>query len=195
MEKKLRSLFIIGLGNLLLTAAYTLFAIPNNIVDGGVTSTAVLLSYYLNTNLTYTVCILTGIILAFSYITMGKAFFLKTLFSCLCYVVFFSFFSWSGVTIETSTLNSILIAGVLIGLGRYLCLKEKSSTLGYDPVALFCHKKNTKCSTTGILWIICSTILLLGSACFGIKIVIMGIMLVFIETQIIYWCSDRGSEF
>lgn len=195
MEKKIRSLFIIGLGNLLLTAAYTLFAIPNNIIDGGVTSTAVLLSYYFNINITYTISILTCIILAFSYITMGKTFFLKTLFSSLCYVIFFSFFSWLGVVIETGVLNSILIAGVLIGLGRYLCLKEKSSTLGYDPVALFCHKKNKKCSTTCILWVICSTILLLGSACFGIKIVIMGIMLVFIETQIIYWCSNCGSEF
>lgn len=195
MEQKVRSLLIIVLGNLLVTSAYTLFAIPNNIVDGGVTSTALLLSYYFDTNLTYTVCILTFIILVFSYITMGKRFFLKTLFSSLCYVLFFAFFSWAGVVIATSTLNSILIAGVLIGLGHYLCLKEKSATLGYDTVALFLHKLNKKFSTTCFLWVICSAVLLLGSAFFGIKIVIMGIMLVFIETQIIYWCSNKGQEF
>lgn len=195
MEEKVRSLLMIVLGNLLITSAYTLFAIPNNIVDGGVTSTALLLSYYFDSNLTYTICGLTFIILVLSYTTFGKRFFLKTLFSNLCYVTFFSFFSWVGVAIVTSTLNSILIAGVFIGLGHYLCLKEKSATLGYDAVALFLHKLNKKLPTTCILWLICSVVLLLGATFFGIKIVIMGIMLVFIETQIIYWCSNKGQEF
>ncbi len=194
MEQKIKSLLMIASGNLLITSAYTLFAMPNNIVDGGITSTALLLSHYLNSNLTYTICFLTFFILMFSYITMGKYFFLKTLYSSLCYISFFIFFNWTGVVIATSTINSLLIAGVLIGLGHYLCLKENSSTIGYDVIALFCHKVNKKCSTTTILWIICSAILLLGANFFGIKIIITGILFVFIETQIIYWCSDKGRE-
>lgn len=195
MEKKLRSLFIIALGNMLLTSAYTLFAVPNNIVDGGVTSTALLLSHYFNMNITYIICCITCLILGFTYLAMGTRFFLKTLFSSICYISFFIFFRWAGVSIDTTVLNSIIIAGILVGTGHYLCLKENSATIGYDVIALFCHKINSRCSTTCILWIICSSILLLGASFFGVKVVLMGILFVFIETQVIYWCSDRGKDF
>ena len=38
---------IITIGNLLLTAAYAFLTVPNEIINGGVTSTSLLISHYL----------------------------------------------------------------------------------------------------------------------------------------------------
>lgn len=195
MSKKLRSFLMIGLGNLLLTSAYVLFAIPNNIIDGGLTSTSLLLAHFFKTDIIYMLGCLTTLLFAFCYLALGRKFFLKTLFSGICYFLFFVFFRWTGITIEVNIISSILISGILVGIGHYLCLKEQSATISYDCLALFLHQKNQKYSTTFILWMICSFILLLGASFFGLKVVIIGIIFVLIETQVIYWCSGRGKEF
>lgn len=43
MKENIKSLGIIALGNLLLTSAYAFLTVPNNIINGGVTSTSLLL--------------------------------------------------------------------------------------------------------------------------------------------------------
>lgn len=39
IKENLKSMAIIALGNLLLTSAYAFLTVPNNIINGGVTST------------------------------------------------------------------------------------------------------------------------------------------------------------
>ena len=39
--------------NVLLTGAYTFLTVPNNIINGGVTSTSLLISHYLNIDIGY----------------------------------------------------------------------------------------------------------------------------------------------
>lgn len=43
MKENIKNLGIIALGNLLLTSAYAFLTVPNNIINGGVTSTSLLL--------------------------------------------------------------------------------------------------------------------------------------------------------
>lgn len=191
MKENVKSLFIIALGNLLFTGAYAFLTVPNNIINGGVTSTSLLLSHYLNIDIGYISTVITIFLLVFGFIGLGKAFFYRSLFSSVCYMVFFNFFHFTGISFFPHPVIIVLIAGILVGLGHYLCLSEDSSTVGYDVFALFIHKKNKKWDTAIILRVIGIIVLLAGVATFGISSVIYGIIFTIIQTQVIYLLNKK----
>ena len=177
---------IIALGNLLLTSAYAFLTVPNNIINGGVTSTSLLLSHYLNIDIGYISSAITIFLLLFGRVALGKNFFYRSLFSSVCYMVFFYFLHFTGISFSFHPLIIVLFAGIFVGVGHYLCLREDSSTVGYDVFALFIHKKNKKLDTAIDLRIIGICVLIVGVATFGIKSVIYGIIFIIIQTQVIY---------
>lgn len=177
---------IITIGNLLLTAAYAFLTVPNQIINGGVTSTSLLISHYLHVDISYISTPLTIILLIFGRIFLGKEFFIRSLYSSICYVIFFNFFHWTGITFPLPAFVCVVIAGVLVGLGHYLCLNQDSSTVGYDVIALYLHKLRPKWNPAIILRIIGMVILVIGVATFGIWSVVYGILFTIIQTQVIY---------
>ena len=184
--KNIKSLIIITLGNLLLTSAYAFLTVPNNIINGGVTSTSLLLSHYLNIDIGYISSTITILLLVFGLIALGKKFFYRSLFSSVCYMVFFNLFHATGLYFSFHPIIIVLFAGILVGVGHYLCLREDSSTVGYDVFALYLHKTNNKWDTAIVLRIIGIVVLLVGVATFGIWSVIYGIIFTVIQTQVIY---------
>ena len=186
IKENLKSMAIIALGNLLLTSAYAFLTVPNNIINGGVTSTSLLLSHYLNIDIGYISSVITIFLLLFGRVALGKNFFYRSLFSSVCYMVFFNFLHFTGISFFFHPLIIVLFAGIFVGVGHYLCLREDSSTVGYDVFALFIHKKNKKLDTAIVLRIIGICVLIVGVATFGIKSVIYGIIFTIIQTQVIY---------
>ena len=186
IKENLKSMAIIALGNLLLTSAYAFLTVPNNIINGGVTSTSLLLSHYLNIDIGYISSVITIFLLLFGRVALGKDFFYRSLFSSVCYMVFFNFLHFTGISFFFRPLIIVLFAGIFVGVGHYLCLREDSSTVGYDVFALFIHKKNKKLDTAIVLRIIGICVLIVGVATFGIKSVIYGIIFTIIQTQVIY---------
>lgn len=178
--------FIITIGNLLLTAAYALIAVPNHIINGGVTSTSLLLSYYLKIDITYISTFLIILLLVLGRIILGKDFFIKSLYSSICYIIFFNFFHYTGIALTISPLLSAILASVLVGIGHFLCLSQNSSTVSYDVIAIYLHKKNKKWNPAWILGLIGILVLLSGANTFGIWSVIYGILFTIIQTEIIY---------
>lgn len=98
MKNNLKSLAIIALGNLLLTAAYAFLTVPNNIINGGVTSTSLLISHYLKIDIGYISTTLTIFLLVFGLFALGKDFFFRSLFSSVCYMAFFNFFHFMNLS-------------------------------------------------------------------------------------------------
>lgn len=78
---------------------------------------------------------------------------------------------------------------MLIGLGHYLCLSQNTTTVGYDVIALYLHKKK-KYNPAITLRIIGTFILILGIAIFGIESFLYGIIFITIETQVIYLLNE-----
>ncbi len=181
----MESYIIIAIGNILLTSAYAFLTVPNDIIDGGITSTSLLLSNVLNLDITYITTTITVLLLIFGLITLGKHFFIKSIFSSLCYILFFNTFHLTGFFITINPFLCIIIASILIGLGHYLCLSQNTTTVGYDVIALYFHKKK-KYNTAMTLRIIGTFILILGIAIFGIQAFLYGIIFITIETQVIY---------
>ena len=87
------------LGNLLITGAYAFITVPNKIVNGGVTSFSMILEEVTSINLTYLVDFITILLLLLCYIFLGKTFFTGTVFSCICYLVFFSILHSTGLAL------------------------------------------------------------------------------------------------
>ena len=98
---------------------------------------------------------------------------------------FFNTFHLTGFFITINPFLCIIIASILIGLGHYLCLSQNTTTVGYDVIALYFHKKK-KYNTAMTLRIIGTFILILGIAIFGIQAFLYGIIFITIETQVIY---------
>lgn len=88
----MKSYLLIALGNLLLTAAYAFLTVPNHIINGGVTSTSLLLSHYLKIDIGYISTFMTIGLLILGIVLLGKNFFFRSLFSSICYMVLFNFF-------------------------------------------------------------------------------------------------------
>lgn len=85
----MKSYLKILIGNVLLTGAYTFLTVPNNIINGGVTSTSLLISHYLNIDIGYISTAITLFLLLFGLITLGKKIFLLNQLSAVFAMLFF----------------------------------------------------------------------------------------------------------
>lgn len=191
MKQKIKDYIVIMLGNISLTSAYAFLTLPNKVVNGGVTSTSLLISEILNIKINYVIDILTISLLVFGLVFISKDFFIKSLFSSICYMVFLNFFNSLELVFTTNLLLAVTIGGVLVGIGHYMCLSRDSSTVGYDVIALFLHKKNKKINVALTLRYISVAILIIGLYVFGIKSVIFGILFIFIQTSIMYILTKK----
>lgn len=191
MKQKIKDYIVIMLGNISLTSAYAFLTLPNKVVNGGVTSTSLLISEVLNIKINYVIDILTISLLVFGLVFISKDFFIKSLFSSICYMVFLNFFNSLELVFTTNLLLAVTIGGVLVEIGHYMCLSRDSSTVGYDVIALFLHKKNKKINVALTLRYISVAILIIGLYVFGIKSVIFGILFIFIQTSIIYILTKK----
>lgn len=93
---------------------------------GGVNSTSLLISHYLNVDVGIISAILTIFLLLFGLIALGKDFFMRSAFSSICYVVFFNLFHLIGFEIKIPIIICVILAGILVGVGHSLCLLEDS---------------------------------------------------------------------
>lgn len=191
MKKKINSFIIIALGNMLLTGAYAFLTVPNNMINGGVTSTSLLLSHFFKVDIGVISGTITIFLLVFGYFAHGKNFFWNSFFSSICYIVFFNTFHQIGFAPELPMIVCAIVAGILVGVGHFLCLYEDSSTVGYDVIALYIHKKTSKWNTAIVLRMIGIFVLIVGVMTFGIVSVLYGIFFTWIQTQVIYLLGKK----
>ena len=116
LENKTRILKIL-FGNILITAAYAFLTVPNHIVNGGVTSFSMIFSEMVNINISIVVNTITILLLILCGLFLGRSFFNGSIFSCVCYLGFFTFFSSLDISFVTNPIILVLIAGTTIGIG------------------------------------------------------------------------------
>ena len=161
------------LGNLLITGAYAFITVPNKIVNGGVTSFSMILEEVTSINLTYLVDFIT--ILLLLLIFLGKTFFTGTVFSCICYLVFFSILHSTGFALIVPPALGMVVAGTIVGFGYYFCISAKSTAVGFDVVARILNKKKPKINIALSMYLINMCVLLFGLFTYGMLSVLTGI--------------------
>lgn len=187
LERNLNSALKIVAGNLLITAAYAFLTVPNHIVNGGVTSFAMVMENFIPVHISVITNVVTVLLLIMSYCFIGKDFLMKSLLSSVCYMGFFSVLNEVGSRIQLPLIlpAAVALASVMVGTGYYLCISAGSSTVGFDVLALAAHKRNPKINVAITIRYINYAVLLLGIAAYGVSAIIVGIIFTYLKTSLL----------
>lgn len=158
MSEKIKNIILILLGSALVALSNSIFIVPFNLVKGGMTSVAMMVSNLLypltNANTTDIVLWIINIGLWFvALFFIGKKFAMSTLVGTISYSVFMSLFLRLDLVSKFGLMNYYvsgdttaklilfgLAGGVIGGFGASLCFMGKGSTGGSDVISVSCVK-------------------------------------------------------
>ncbi|MDR2277890.1 MAG: YitT family protein [Vagococcus sp.] len=175
-KKQLIAVIKIIIGNLLMGLAYAKWMKPNAIINGGVTSVAMIVEKVTGLNILYLTNGVTLILLVVCWFYLGKENFAKSLFSSICYNVFFSLFYMLPINLQINLPVDFLLASMFISMGYYCCLSSNSSTVGMDVIALVLYKKNNKFNLAKTIRYINYVVLIFGLMTYGFQSVVIGVI-------------------
>ncbi|WP_203450770.1 YitT family protein [Peribacillus frigoritolerans] len=190
----MKDLLKIIAGNISMTFAYAYLIVPNEIINGGVTSSALLLNALLGYNIAMLANLVTGLLLIICLVFLGKEYFFKSIVSSLSYMVFFNFFYSLNIQYDMNIVLVIFISSILIAIGYYLCITANASTVGFDVIALILHHKNEKIDIAATIRIINLIVLILGLLVYGYASIVKGIAFTLIFSYLLKKMLDRKQK-
>lgn len=141
-----KTAFMVVVGNALFAFLVTAFIIPHNIIMGGTTGIAIVMSKFLPFSTALIVFVLNSFLLILGLIVIGKKLFFTSIASTVLYPLFLTLMQRipNIDTLTDDRLLASLFAGVLMGLSLGIVLRVGSSTGGMDIanliLAKFTHK-------------------------------------------------------
>lgn len=164
------------LGGTVLGLAYSKLMVPNDIINGGVTSLAMILSKITLIRVSFFTQTITILFLVLSLIFLGSKNFLLSIVSSLTYTQTFSLFSHMNFSINTNIFIDFFLASLLIAFGYYLCISAGASTVGLEVIALIIKKRRNDINLANAIRFLNYTVLLFGLFIYGINSVIIGLL-------------------
>lgn len=192
------ALLVIG-GTCILAFGTGVFIIPSDLVVGGMSSMAILLSKVIPLEFMTVdiyVTIITWLFFFLGLIILGRAFAMKTLISTIVYPIALSvfmrfasadafggfFYIAGGEHGELGLLLSALFGGACIGAGCAITILGGGSTGGIDIIALSVSKRFKKIKSAAVLFSIDTTLIILGMFIIGdFALTLLGIISAFIS--------------
>ena len=184
----------ITFGNLLLGFAYAQWMRPNGIINGGVTSLAMIFERISTLSVIFFANGITVILLLLCLIFLGKERFLKSVYSGICYNIFFAIFTLIPFSLNIHIAIDFILACFFISYGYHTCLKARSSAVSMDIIALIIHKTIPMQPFAKILRYINLTVLLAGLLVYGIWAIALGVLFTIINTQILKILHEKALE-
>ncbi|MED3563818.1 YitT family protein, partial [Bacillus xiapuensis] len=181
----MKDIIKIMLGNIFITISYAYLIVPYKIINGGVTSSALILHVVTGMNIAVLANIVTILLLLLCFVFLGKEYLFKSILSSCCYMLFFNFFYAFKISVHLNIIAIIIIASVLLSIGYYLCITANASTVGYDVIALILHHKNKKIEIAVAIRCINLIILFIGLSVYGLTSIISGIVFTFVYSYIL----------
>lgn len=212
MWRATKNLLLVVVGTLILSFGTSLFMLPYDLVAGGVSGYAIVLSQiipseYLSVELIIT--ILTWAMFFLGLIVLGKSFAMKTLVSTIVYPIGVALFSnitspevlggffnlqgsaYSGVGVILASVFS----GVFVGLGCALSFLGGGSTGGVDVIAFIVCKVLKKLRNSVVIFLVDSTAVVLGMFVIGdFVLTLLGIVTAFIAALVVDKVFIGGSK-
>ena len=190
----MKDLLKIIAGNISMTFAYAYLIVPNEIINGGVTSSALLLNALLGYNIAMLANLVTGLLLIICLVFLGKEYFFKSIVSSLSYMIFFNFFYSLNIHFDMNFVLVIFISSIFIAIGYYLCITANASTVGFDVLALILHHKNEKIDIAATIRIINLIVLILGLLVYGYASIVKGIAFTLLFSYLLKKMLDRKQK-
>ena len=207
-----KNILIIIVGTLILAFGTSLFMLPYDLVTGGVSGYAIVLTQIIPPEILSVeliITILTWTMFFLGLIVLGKSFAMKTLISTIVYPIGVALFSnitnenflggffnlntseYSGVGV----LLAALFSGVLVGLGCALSFLGGGSTGGVDVIAFVICKIFKRLRSSVVIFVVDASAVLLGM--FVIKdfvISLLGIVSAFVAALVVDKVFIGGSK-
>ena len=176
--------FLITVGLLLYTLAWSIFLLPNNLVGGGITGLASVIQYATGFNIAYSYFIINAVLVLIAMKVLGTEFGAKTIYAMVITSIFLRFLPGmmpadfiAEFTLENGKLISVIFAGAMVGLGIAITFTQGGSTGGTDIIGLILSKYYRISPGTVILIldliIIASSMLIPNGASFGDKLLVL----------------------
>lgn len=142
MEKKLKMIGFMILGNAILAMGTAAFVVPNGLISGGVTGIGLILQRLFGLPVDIGVFAADGVLFLLGAAVMGKAFAASIILSTIVYPTFFSLFGKIPflTSLTDDKLMAAIYAGLLMGAGIGLVIKVGGSTGGMDIPPIILHK-------------------------------------------------------
>ena len=134
--------FLMTVGSLIFCMAWTSFLIPNGLASGGLTGLCTIIQYGTGIPVGWTYPIINTILLVLGFLTLGKAFGVKTIYVIALTSLFFEVlpdFPQLEVLMEEKFLVA-LVGAALESVGLGLVLLRGGSTGGTDIIAMMINK-------------------------------------------------------
>ena len=210
--KTAKNIGLIVIGTLILALGTSLFMLPYNLVTGGVSGYAIVLSQiippeYLSVEVIIT--ILTWVTFFLGLIFLGKTFAMKTLVSTIVYPIGVALFSnitspefmdgffnlGSSQYSSVGVLLAALFAGVLIGFGCALTFLGGGSTGGVDVIAFIACKIFKRLRSSVAIFVVDASAVLFGMFVIGDFVIsLLGIASAFVAALVVDKVFIGGSK-
>ena len=207
-----KNVILVIVGTLILSFGTSVFMLPYDLVSGGVSGYAIVLSQlippeYLSVEMIIT--ILTWAMFILGLVVLGKAFAMKTLISTIVYPIGVTIFSnitrtdflggffnlHSSAHSDVGVLLAAVFSGVLVGLGCALSFLGGGSTGGIDVVAFTICKIFKRLRSSIVIFLVDASAIVFGMFVIGdLVISLLGIISAFIAALMIDKVFIGGSK-
>ena len=142
MEKKLKMIGFMILGNAILAMGTAAFVVPNGLISGGVTGIGLILQRLFGLPVDIGVFVADGVLFLLGAAVMGKAFAATIILSTIVYPTFFSLFGKIPflTNLTDDKLMAAFFGGVLMGAGFGVVMNVGGSSGGMDIPPIILHK-------------------------------------------------------
>ena len=193
---QIRKIGMILLGNLMYAFAVAYFVLPVGLITGGTTGIALTVNHYFGMDISLFVTIFNGVMFLTGLLVLGKKFAATTLISSFVYPFFLKIVQTmveiTGVLSQDSLLCTIF-AGLLIGAGIGIVIREGAYTGGMDIPPLVINKKTGL--PVGAILNVCDILILVLQMTFSNREqVLYGILMVCIYTYVLDRILIRGNS-
>lgn len=187
MNHKIKKLSMILMGNAIYSFAIVYFVLPVGLITGGTTGIALSIQHYFGMDISMFVSIFNVVMFVLGALILGKKFAMTTLVSSFVYPVFLRMFqmvyAYTGALSEDCMLCTVF-AGLMIGFGIGIVIREGASTGGMDIPPLIINKK-TGLSVAFLLNAFDIMILFLQMSFSNKEQILYGILMVLIYTYVL----------
>ena len=196
MKERLINSLVIILGNTMLAIATSVFILPFNIDNGGLSGISVVLERWFNPAVV--IFVLNWALFFLGLIFLKKDFALKTLLSTIVYplvvnLIYYTNLAGNVIKDLNDPLLASIMAAILIGTGLGLVYKVGGSTGGVDVISVMLHKYlGIKISHS--TFIIDSIIVTLGLFMVSVNSSLYGIICVIIASYLIDVITITGNS-
>ncbi len=175
--KKLASYSVVILGLIIVAVSYNLFLANYNLVAGGVSGLAIVISKLFSIPDSVFILVANIVLLVLSYICLGEEKTKNTILGSILFPIFVSIFSFlpKYIPIEIDPLLVAIIGGSLSGLGYGLVFRQNFTTGGTDILNQMAEKYLKIPMSKSIIYVD-GCICLLGWVAFGFTSMIYGLI-------------------